>query len=186
MVQKIIKYSLTIGEPSLSLTELHQQVDLTPYFPKIKNRISAADAKITLELYKKGCSLGDIAEQFSCSKNKVRSCLLRNGIELRERVTLDKPGRFLKPGKHSARPYYGFCYFEGSIVKDPREFPVLQKIHRLWSRGKTIHQINLEMNRAKTPARTAKNWSWAAIKNIVSRFESENVNLQTGGKYELR
>ncbi|MFN7453187.1 MAG: hypothetical protein ACK5RO_00870 [Pseudobdellovibrionaceae bacterium] len=59
-------------------------------------------------------------------------------------------------------------------------------IHRYWSQGKTIHQINLELNRAKILSRTGKVWSWAAIQNLVIRFETKKVILHKGGKYEFR
>lgn len=152
----------------------------------IKTRISAADAKTIAEKYENGCSLRDIAFLFGFSKNKVRSEVKRNGLELRSRRPQATHQRSLKSGKQSALPYYGFCYFEGKIVKDPREFPVLQMIHRYWSQGKTIHQINLELNRAKILSRTGKVWSWAAIQNLVIRFETKKVILHKGGKYEFR
>ena len=44
--------------------------------------------------------------------------------------------------KSGAKPFYGFCHFEGALTKHPIEFPVLLKIHRLWSEGRSIHQIN--------------------------------------------
>ena len=79
--------------------------------------------------------------------------------------------------KSGARPFYGFCYFEGALTKHPTEFPVLLKIHRLWAEGRSIHQIK---------SREGKKWSWAAIRNIVERFEKEILIISKGGKYELR
>lgn len=174
------------GEPRLPITELLQAVDFTEFYIKINKRISPDDAKNVAEMYAKGMSLRDISMQLSLSKNGVRSCLLRAGLKLREIVPKATHKRSLKSGKQSALPYYGFCYFEGSIIKDPREFPTLQKIHRLWSQGRTIHQINLELNRAKIPSRTGKTWSWAALQNIVARFENKQVILTKGGKYEFK
>lgn len=137
-------------------------------------------------MYDKGLSLRDIALQFGCSKNRIRMGLRRLGLKLRDKEPQATHLRSLKSGKQSARPYYGFCYFEGEIVKDPREFPTLQLIHRLWSHGKSIHQINLELNRAKVLSRTGKEWSWATLQNIVARFENKQVILTKGGKYEFR
>lgn len=174
------------GEPSFPLTELLQAIDFMTFLVKIKNRISAADAIIISEKYKTGSSLRDIANLFGCSKNKIRSELKRHGLELRDGRAQATHKRPLKAGKQAALPYFGFCYFEGKIIKDPREFPVLQRIHRLWSQKKTIHQINLELNRAKILSRTGKTWSWAAIQNIVARFENKQVILSKGGKYEFR
>ena len=179
-------YIVGNGEPSFPLSELVHQLDFTPFFPKIKSRISFADRKIIAEMYNKGLSLRDIALQLGCSKNRVRMGLRRLGIKARQKENQATHLRSLKLGKQSARPYYGFCYFEGKIVKDPREFPTLLLIHRYWSRGNSIHQINLELNRAKLLSRSGKVWSWAAIQNIVVRFEKRQVVLSKGGKYEFR
>lgn len=174
------------GEPRFPITELLQAIDFTRFTVKISKRISAEDNKNIVEMYSKGMSLRDISNQLGMSKNGVRSSLLRAGQELRNPVPKVTHKRSLKSGKQAALPYYGFCYFEGKIVKDPREFPTLQKIHHLWTQGRTIHQINLELNRAKLPSRTGKTWSWAALQNIVARFENKQVILSKGGKYEFR
>ncbi len=123
--------------------------------------------------------------QFGWTKSQIRRELYQRGIKPRDRQNLATGVRALKPGKQGSLPYFGFCNFEGRIVKDPREFPVLQVIHRHWSRGKTIHQINLELNKAKILSRTGKQWSWAALRNIVERFAAKKIILLNGGKYEL-
>lgn len=124
--------------------------------------------------------------QFGWTTSQIRRELQRRGIRPRESRNLATGVRALKPGKQGSSPYFGFCTFEGHIVKDPREFPILQVIHRHWSRGKTVHQINLELNKAKILSRTGKQWSWAALQNIVVRFETKKIILSNGGKYELR
>lgn len=144
------------------------------------------DAKVIAEKYQKGCSLREIAKLLGSSRTRVRSELKRLGIEVREGGAQATHKRSLKSGKQGPLPYYGFCYFEGQIIKDPREFPILQKIHRLWSRGQSIHQINIELNQAKIPSRKGKTWSWAAVQNIVARFANKQVILTKGGKYEFK
>jgi hypothetical protein len=88
--------------------------------------------------------------------------------------------------KSGARPFYGFCYFEGALTKHPTEFPVLLKIHRPWSEERFIHQINQELDKQKIKSRQGKKWSWDAIRNIVERFEKKILIIQNGGKYEPR
>ncbi|MBL7670297.1 MAG: recombinase family protein [Bdellovibrionaceae bacterium] len=175
-----------IGDPCRSLSERIYPIDFRPQFFETRNRISSEDAKIIAEKYQKGCSLRDIAKLLGSSKNRVRSELKKLGLEPSQSNAQATHKRSLKSGKQAALPYYGFCYFEGQIVKDPREFPTLQTIHRLWSRGKSIHQINQELNRAKIPSRKGKAWSWAAIQNIVLRFKNKQIILSKGGKYEFR
>lgn len=168
------------------LSERIYPVDFKEHSFETRNRISSGDAKIIAEKYKDGCSLRDLGKLFGYSKNKIRSILKRQGLEPRLGIAQATHKRAFRLGKQGALPYYGFCYLEGQIVKDPREFPTLQTIHRIWSRGKSIHQINQDLNREKIPSRKGKAWSWAAIQNIVLRFENKQVILSKVGKYEFR
>jgi hypothetical protein len=173
---------MEFGDPSFPLYELFYPIDTKPLFLKNDIRISSDLA----ELYQNGWSLGEIAREFGCSKNKVRSRLLKSEIELRAKLAQATSARGSSGGKQGALPYYGFCYLEGEITKDPREFPILRSIHRLWKQKRTIHTITQKLNQAAYPSRKGKAWSWAAVQNIIKRFEAEKVILKPGGKYELR
>jgi hypothetical protein len=137
-------------------------------------------------MYEKGESLNDIAKHFKCSRNKVRDALLKAKIKLRPNVAIKTGASALKPYKQSSKLYYGFCYFEGQVIKDPREFPTLLLIHKRWSDGRTAHEIVQELNQASLPSRTNKKWSWKTISNILTRFKQKKIKLEKGGKYELR
>ncbi len=52
--------------------------------------------------------------------------------------------------------------------------------------ARTIHQINQELDKQKIKSREGKKWSWAAIRNIIQRFEQKILIIKNGGKYELR
>ncbi len=171
-----------VGDPSFPMYELFYPIDTKEF--SLKNEV-----RITCELavlYQKGWSLRDIARETGCSKNKVRSSLLKSGLELRDQFPQATFARGMSGGKQGALPYYGFCYFEGEIVRDPREFPTLQLIHKSWKKKQTTHQITQQLNQANLPSRTGKVWSWAAVSNIVTRFEQQIVILQKGGRYEFR
>lgn len=162
--------------------ELFYPIDTKEFYFKNDTRISS---EVT-NLYEQGWSLREIARENGCSKNKIRSSLVKAGLEMRDRVPQATSRRGLSGGKQGALPYYGFCYFEGKIVRDPHEFPTLQLIHNGWKKKQTIHQITQQLNQAKRPSRTGKAWSWAAVSNIVARFEKGIVILHKGGKYEFR
>lgn len=173
-------YGLKIGEPQTPLSERLYPIDTKAFILKESNRISPE----IVDLYKKGWSLRDIAREYGCSRHKVYSQVKKAGVKLRENSAQATPNR--KNGvKQNVLPYYGFCYFEGRITPDPREFPALKLIHRLWKDQRTIHQITLELNRVKIPSRQRKQWSWAAVKNIVQRFEQGIVTLHGGSRYKL-
>lgn len=162
--------------------ELFYPIDTKEFSFKNDIRISSELAA----LYVKGWSLREIARESGCSKNGVRSRLLKGGHELRDPFPQATSHRGLSGGKQGALPYYGFCYFEGQIVRDPREFPTLKMIHGDWKKKLTIHQITQRLIRAKRLSRTGKQWSWAAVSNIVARFEQQIIILHKGGKYEFR
>ena len=169
------------GDPRLPLYERLYPIDSKAFSLKESYRISFEGAV----LYRKGWSLRDIAREFGCSKNKVRSELQKAGQEIRE-GTIQATHNRKTAGKQAALPYFGFCYFEGRIVPDPREFPTLKRIHRLWKNRRTIHQITQELNRSKILSRKGRPWSWAAVQNIVRRFEDKKLVLLKGGNFEFR
>jgi len=144
-------------------------------------------SKEIVEKYISGNSASDIGRLYSCSKQKILKILKKNKINMRPaRTVTTRMAVLQKKAKSGARPFYGFCYFEGALTKHPTEFPVLLKIHRLWAQGRTIHQINQELDKYKIKSREGKKWSWAAIRNIVQRFEQKILIIKNGGRYELR
>lgn len=145
-------------------------------------------SKEIIEKYLDGFSARDIAKHFSCSKQKVLRTLKKNKINMRPSGVVTTRAAFLqRKSKNGSKPfYYGFCYFEGKLTKHPIEFPVLLIIHRLWAEGKSIHQINLDLNKQKIKSREGKIWSWVAIRNIVQRFEKKILIIKDGGEYDLK
>lgn len=131
-------------------------------------------------------SLGDISKLLGFSKNKIRNILLKQGIILRSVSNQVNRKCKIKSGKMAVWPYFGFCYFQGKIIKEPKEYPTLQLIYRFWNEGKTNHEITLNLNKAKIPTRTGKSWSWSTIKYIVNRFENEIIVPSKGGQLELQ
>lgn len=170
------------GCPTLPISEFLQPIDFTSFILKDKSIISAE----AIELYQKGWSLREIAKELGASKSGIGSILPKAGIKLRDKVSQATNQRGVNSGKQSVQPYFGFCYFEGQITKDPREFPTLRLIHRRWNEKRTIHEIAVELNNAKIPSRSGKQWSWAALKKIINRFETKTLILTNRGSYEFR
>jgi len=161
-------------------------VDIIKHSLKRRKRISFEEVKNITQKYKEGMSLGDISKLLGFSKNKIRNILLKQGIVLRSVSTQVNRKCKIKSGKLAAWPYFGFCYFQGKIIKEPKEYPTLQLIYRFWNEGKTNYEITLNLNKAKILTRTGKSWSWSTIKYIVSRFENEIIVPSKGGQLELR
>jgi hypothetical protein len=88
-------------------------------------------------------------------------------------------------GKVQARPPFGFCFLDGEITKDTREYPVLTLIHSRWKSGQNANSITAFLNARGIRSRLGKEWSWRAVRNIVQRFEQNKIVIN-GGTYELR
>lgn len=112
---------------------------------------------------------------------------MKNNVNTRPSGVVTTRTAFLqRKSKNGSKSFYGFCYFEGNLAKRPFEFPVLLKIHHLWAQGHSIHRINQELDKKKIKSRNGKKWSWAAIRNIVERFEKKILTIKNDQSYEIR
>lgn len=84
-------------------------------------------------------------------------------------------------GKTKAPPPFGFCYFQGKLVRNPIEYDALLKIHRQWKLGMNANEITRYLNGKKIKPRKAKEWHNKAVKKIVARFESKKIVIEGKG-----
>lgn len=136
-------------------------------------------------LYKKGLSLRDISARLEIPKTVVRSELLKGGISLRASTKELNSRASGQAGKMATKPPYGFCYFEGEITKHPKEYPVLQQIHKQWKFGINANSIADKLNEKRIPSPMNKEWSWNSVKNIIDRFKMNKIIQAGDGKLEL-
>lgn len=137
-----------------------------------------------VELYKKGLSLRDIGTELNVSKTKVRSTLLKAGVELRPADPTPKEVARWRIRKTKAPPPFGYCYFQGEMVKNPIEYGTLMIIYRQWKAGMNANALTRYLNAKKLKPRKAKDWHNKAVKKIVARFELKKITLE-GGDREL-
>jgi hypothetical protein len=139
----------------------------------------------TKPLYTKGFSLREIELRTGIPKTVVRRELIRGGVSLRPtRMELKAEG-WRKAGKSNVKPPFGFCYLEGRIVRNPKEYPVLHMIHQRWKAGLPANSIATWLNGKKVPSPMGKKWSWNSVVNVINRFKNGTIILNRG-KYELR
>lgn len=156
------------GEPGESISELLYPSDII----QIPSLEKPDFSKEIVEKYQKGFSLKEISEIFGCSKCKVLKELRKKGVNTRPKRALPTHEAVVTGGRGGRKPYYGFCYLDGKLGKHPAEFPVLRIIHQRWVNKVSVHHITCELNKRKIKSRENREWSWAAVKGIVSRFES--------------
>ncbi len=130
-----------------------------------------------VKLYENGWSLREISKHYGCCKNRVRAQLLKAGITLREKARLATHKQRLMRGHGGGSAYFGFCYLQGQLVPDPREYPTLLTIHRLWSENISVREITRRMNHAKIPSRTGRKWNWAVVNAIVERLKANEITI---------
>ncbi len=160
------------------LFQIHKKIELFEYD---KQAIIESYA----QLYNKGLSLADISKQTGKAKSVIRDNLVRAGVELRDKVAVPISKLKAEKGKTSIRPPYGFCYFQGRIVPDPKEYENLMLIYRLWKLNTNPNRISDTLNEKKIRPRAAKFWNRNSIVNILTRFEQKQIALK-GGQLELR
>jgi Trp operon repressor len=129
-------------------------------------------------LYKRNLSLRDIAKELNLSKTTIRKHLLKEGVLLRPKDPTPAQVKCWRIRKTKAPPPFGYCYFQGELVKNPIEYDALLKIHRQWKSGMNANEITRYLNAKKIKPRKAKEWHNKAVKKIVARFESKKIVIK--------
>lgn len=160
------------------MTKSHDFVDLP------KSKLRQYDPKI-VRLYEMGLSLRDIESREGLSKTKIRSILIRSNVPLRPMREEASRGRCGTQGKKCAKPPYGFCYFEGKIMRHPKEYPVLLNIIRRWKSGQSANSIATSLNGKRVASPMNRRWSWNSVTNIIQRVKNGSL-IQKGDHYELQ
>ncbi len=160
------------------MIQVHKKIELFEYDKQ-------AISDLYTQLYNKGLSLADISKQTGKAKSVIRDNLVKAGVELRDKVAVPISKMKAEKGKTSIRPPYGFCYFQGNIVPDPKEYENLMLIYRLWKLNTNPNRISDTLNAKKIRPRAAKLWNRNCIVNILTRFEQKQIVLK-GGQLELR
>lgn len=137
-----------------------------------------------MELYKNGHSLSEISKLTGKAKSAIRDSLIKSGIEFRQKsypsIDLSKSN-----GKTNIQPPYGFCYFQGQLVPDQKEYGHLMLIYNLWKQEANPNRIAEVLNEKKVMSRFSRAWNRNSVVNILNRFKENKIILK-GGKLELR
>lgn len=145
---------------------------------KINFHIEQDNSKECVASYGSGMSLRDIAKDLNISKDKVRRTLMKNGVELRPSDPTPEEVSLWRIRKTKAPPPFGYCYFQGELVKNPVEYDTLLKIQRQWKAGCDANEITRYLNGKKLKPRKAKEWHNKAIRKIIARFDSKKIVLK--------
>ena len=133
-----------------------------------------------VKMYQSGMSLADLAKQTGIAQTTIRARLIKSGIEMRPKFSIPFEQARRKTGKRNILPYYGFCYFQGRVVPNPKEYDHLMKVYNLWKMRMNPNAIAKHLNSKKIPPRSATNWNRNSIVNIINRFEKRLIVFKNG------
>lgn len=137
-------------------------------------------------LYRQGLSISDIEDQTGLKRHSIWKCLQKHKHELRPQNPVPFERWRQGHGKMSARPPFGFCYFQGQVIKDPREYPTLQLIQSLWKQGTSISSIVRKLDEKGIRTRMKKPWSYNVIKSIIGRLADGSMDHLISSKKEKK
>lgn len=108
----------------------------------------------------------------------MREQLIKAGVVIRPKDPTPEQVIQWRITKTKAPPPFGYCYFQGKLVKNPTEYDTLLKIHRQWKTGMDANELTRYLNAKKLKPRKAKAWHNKAVKKILARFESKKIVIK--------
>lgn len=66
---------------------------------------------------------------------------------------------------------YGYAYLDGQLVRDPKEYKIVQEIYRQWDKGLSFRAISRFLNGRNYFTRRGSSWKHELIKKIIERHE---------------
>lgn len=178
MVVVQLRQKKEIGCPKPPTSNETPPLDFIEFLPKTSTSIY----EIVAPLYKKGLSITDIADQTGLKRTSIWSSLRAHKEELRAQAPVPFDRWRKRTGKVNARPPYGFSFFQGEIIKDPKEYPILQLIQNLRKQGLSISSIMLKLNERGSKSRMNKLWSYNVIKSIIKRSKDGTTEYLASNK----
>jgi hypothetical protein len=123
-------------------------------------------------LYLTGLLITDIYNQTGIPRSSIHASLRANRHVLRPQkpVSFDRWRKV--HGKTRNKLPYGWCFFQGELVKDPREYHVVQLIESLWKQGRTVGEIVRHLNENEYRSRMDRDWGYGVVKGILQRISS--------------
>lgn len=125
----------------------------------------------TLELFKRGHSINEIAKMLRKSREGVRNQLQREGLLPPTSSTLGESGPEILRGKVRRNPPYGFRFERGRAVRHPQEFETFLIIRSLRKSELNAREIADKLNEQRLRPRLAKLWDRCTVHRILEWHE---------------
>ncbi len=140
-------------------------------FIEIQVHLISQESRELKALYEQGHSIREIAAQLNLGFATVQRQLVKQRVTFRANKSVKFLENQRQTFKNSAPPPYGFCYLEGRLQKDPREYPILQIIEKQKQVGRNPTEIARYLNGRGFRTRLGKSWKQAHVFNIFKRIK---------------
>jgi hypothetical protein len=157
--------SLTNGGPNQSIHEPLYPHDFIELSFKDKERIFQECASF----YEQGYSLRSTQEKTGIAKTTLRRSLKENGLALRKQFSGKGKNYCLDKSRRGGGCPYGFAFFDGQLVVDPKETLIVRQIMKLHFEDKSNLAIAKYLNGKKIPTRLHGSWRDSTIRLIIKR-----------------
>lgn len=156
------------GCPSIHISNLYGPLDFIEYFDRRSPRIIEKIGS----LYLNGLSITEIHRQTGIPRSTVYASIRTNRHKLRPPP--DVPYTRWRRGNPKPRrnPPYGYGWLSGELVKDPKEYPIVQLIESLWKQGRSVGEIVRYLNGRGYRSRLGRDWGYGVIKRIFRRINN--------------
>lgn len=135
---------------------------------------------ICAPIYLKGNSIATISELTGYPASTIHKCLKSGGLTLRASTKGNFKEKSRQHFKKFGPPPYGYCYLDGLLTKDPKEYAILQIIRQQWTLKKSLVDIANYLNGKKIKTRSQKIWRPPIILKIIKRLEEETLRQEKG------
>lgn len=99
-----------------------------------------------------------------------------HGFARRDYVTSNKLKAEKERSKTGGKTPFGYCWLNGELVVDPREYKIVLEIVKHRQAGLTLRGIARALDSKKVPHRTGSKWSHGVIDKILKRLKKTNPN----------
>ena len=131
-------------------------------------------------MYEKGLSIAIISDRTGYALSTIHNCLKNGKMTLRSSTKGNLTDKKRQHFKKFGPPPYGYCYLDGQLTKDPREYCVLQIIRQQWALKKSLVDIASYLNGKKLKTRSQKIWRPPILSKIINRLKEDALCQEKG------
>lgn len=153
------------NKPPATKTILPHPHDIIPIFIQKTETVFQR----TWPLFQSGMTLKEISLQTGVPKTSIRNAFVKKGVIQDGNPKKTKLARKNAERKTGGVARYGYCWLNGKLVLDPKEYKIVQLILKLSQKGRSVREISNHLNDSDYPTRHGKPWGASAVQSILKQ-----------------